>query len=254
MCITRTFSHAFARKIAAPGTRAIDAGGQPLSSIARFGFYTFNIDIYIDTDRKSGSGLTAMLPGRVAQIAPENAWEKVVSLSPKPYEATSMMKQLLKDQQMRAAEEEQESLDPEAQDQIAAAVSRDMDARYFFPTRIRVTGSKVQFFVPSSFLGGSAKKDWGYVIALSGAELNEKMNLASTVGMETKGDPSLMIMPIAEGTSTDRFGTKRKGTSLLPPLVDIIVPKGMKQEEILRSFDAKQKTPVRLPAVVPASN
>ena len=37
--------------------------------IARNGFYTFNVDIYIDTDRIAGRGETSTLPGRGVAVA-----------------------------------------------------------------------------------------------------------------------------------------------------------------------------------------
>lgn len=42
------------------------------------------VDIYIDTDRESGSGNTFSLPGRNIEFNPEEGWEKVVVLSPGP--------------------------------------------------------------------------------------------------------------------------------------------------------------------------
>ena len=57
----------------------IDNGGTLLTDIATLGFYTFNVDIYVDTDRVPGSGRTAMLPGRKAEVDPASAWEKAIS-------------------------------------------------------------------------------------------------------------------------------------------------------------------------------
>ena len=42
------------------------------------------VDIYIDTDRKPGSGNTFSLPGRNIEFNPDEGWEKVVVLSPGP--------------------------------------------------------------------------------------------------------------------------------------------------------------------------
>ncbi len=38
-----------------------------------------SIDVYIDIDREPGSGRVAMLPGRVAEVHSDHAWEKAVS-------------------------------------------------------------------------------------------------------------------------------------------------------------------------------
>ena len=42
------------------------------------------VDIYIDTDRKQGSGNIFSLPGRNIEFNPDEGWEKVVLLSPGP--------------------------------------------------------------------------------------------------------------------------------------------------------------------------
>ena len=90
-----TFEATFARPVRSPGRRTIDIGGGNLNDVARFGFYTFNVDVYIDMDRIPGSGSTNMLPGRVAEIAPENAWERAVCLTPRPYEAQEALRRLM---------------------------------------------------------------------------------------------------------------------------------------------------------------
>jgi hypothetical protein len=76
------FEVTFARQIRKPDPRAIDFGGSSLEDVARFGFYTFNVDVYIDTDGKPGSGAMNALPERNAEIASETAWERAVILTP----------------------------------------------------------------------------------------------------------------------------------------------------------------------------
>ena len=61
---------------------------------ANGGLYTFNVNIYIDTDRVEGSGRRAMLPGRLAEVAPEGAWEKVICLTPRPVDAREELRRL----------------------------------------------------------------------------------------------------------------------------------------------------------------
>ena len=51
----------------------VDMLKQTLDSVARLGFYNFNVDIYIDTDRIPGSGSSEMLPGRRATNPPRAA-------------------------------------------------------------------------------------------------------------------------------------------------------------------------------------
>ncbi|HEY6572922.1 MAG TPA: glucodextranase DOMON-like domain-containing protein, partial [Candidatus Eisenbacteria bacterium] len=88
------FEATFARPIRVPGREPIDAGGMALDRLARFGFYTFNLDLYIDTDGVPGSGLRAMLPGRRAEIDSSSAWERAICLTPRPYQAIEALRDL----------------------------------------------------------------------------------------------------------------------------------------------------------------
>jgi hypothetical protein len=67
-----------------------------------------------------------------------------------------------------------------------------------------------------------------------------------------QGQKALMILPISPGRWQDRFGGGREDAEIQPPLVDVIVPKGKKQETILADFSAREKRPVVIPGVVPA--
>jgi hypothetical protein len=57
---------------------------------------------------------------------------------------------------------------------------------------------------------------------------------------------SLYILGVAPGSSwSDRFGGGDEDNPNQPPLIDIVVPPGKKQEDVLKD------KPVRLPGVVP---
>src|SRR3972149_3253609 len=137
------FEAEFANAIDRPDSRAIDAGGRTLDSVARLGFHTFNIDIYIDTDRKPGSGSTNTLPGRNAAIDPQFAWERVICLTPRPNETRNLLKRQL----VKILEEKLQSgkgrVDPEDASRISADASLDLQGTYFFPERVRVSSRKV---------------------------------------------------------------------------------------------------------------
>ena len=92
------FNVEFANSIERPDARSIDAGGTILQNVAKLGFFRFNVDIYIDKDRKPGSGLTNTLPGRNAQIDPAFAWEKMICLTPQPNETRANFRKVLVDQ------------------------------------------------------------------------------------------------------------------------------------------------------------
>jgi hypothetical protein len=248
-----TFEATFAQRIRQPDKRVIDAGGGTLDSIARLGFYNFNIDIYIDTDRREGSGRTALLPGRVAEAMPDSAWERVICLTPRPYLAQGQLARI----ETRAAEQALRASAPRVDDAevdaLSARVKAEVNARAFFPTRVSVVGASVRFFVPSSFLGGPTRDTWGYIVAVSGAELEQKLDLGSIFGFSQTRAARLMNLPIAPGRPRESFGGGRSDDPLQPPLVDVIVPPGTMQEVVLKDYDVRTNRPVRLTAVVPGS-
>ena len=247
------FEARFARPIQPTARRTIDIGGGSLDDIARYNFYTFNLDIYIDTDRVSGSGSLATLPGRKAEVEPGNAWEKAICLTPRPNEARVALKRLLTRFDRRDRKARGERIDTGEEKGIELQIDRDTDSRVFFPTRIHVFGPTVRFFVPASFLGGTAKPAWSYVVAVSGADIYQELDIGAALKI-TRPDPdSLMILPIEPGSWSDRFGGGRDDDPLEPPLVDLIVPPGRSQEAILKDDDPNTKRPVRLPGVVPSA-
>lgn len=242
------FEAIFARNIRVPDATAIDAGGQTLSQLARYGFYTFNIDVYVDTDGSPGSGYTFMLPGRNAEIAPQYAWEKAICLTPRPQDAKGILEGLLRKSGEDAIVAKKGRLDPDDALSVRARVLKDLETRYFFPTRVRVSGPIITFFVPNSFTGGVAKNNWSYVVAVSGCYLQPRLNLSAFVEGK-KPAPDLMILPVIPGTSPYTFGSTRlQGVRLLPPLIDIIVPAGQKQEDLLRNYSDTENRMAQVPA------
>jgi hypothetical protein len=247
------FEATFNKPIRRPDRRAIDAGGGTLDAIASLGFYTFNIDIYIDMDQRPESGRQPLLPGRVAEAAPGSGWERVICLTPRPYLAQSQLVRI----ETRAQERELRATAPRVDDAdvdaLRAKVTAAANSRAFFPTAVTVVGAAVRFFVPAAFLGGPAKDTWGYIVAVSGAELGERLDLRATFRIGEPGVERLMILPIAPGRRRESFGGGRQDDPLQPPLVDVIVPAGTAQETVLKDYDIQAKRPVQLQAVVPAA-
>ena len=226
------FEATFARPIARPQSgRTVDLAGETLSQRARHGFYTFNLDVYVDTDRVRGSGRTETLPGRYLMLEPAGAWEKAILVAPRPYEARDTLRALWR---KRAREEQlrtQGSLGEQQQKALDAQVERQLEERVFFPTRMRVTGATVEFFVPGAFLGAVARPEWGYAAAVTGASLETKVNLPALFGKEPP--QGLMVLPIGPGDSAERFGGGRLGDGAQSPVVDLLVPPGVSQEQVL---------------------
>lgn len=246
------FSVRFARTVRAPERRPTD-GYVLLSDLARYGFYNLNVDVYIDTDREVGSGRLAMLPGRQAEVAPEFAWEKAVCLTPRPPEARSLLQRIMVGEAKREIKREQgtvrrSDLDV-AKEEIAVEVADDV----FFPTRIKVAGSTISFFVPDSFLGEAAKPDWGYVVVVSGCDLMSSLQTTDfAVGPLGVDFTGLMILGVKAGGSRYTFGSHEPDVEMLPPLIDVLLPTTEDQKESLRTFDVLAEQRARIPGIVPA--
>ncbi len=242
------FEATFARPIPVPQKgRTLDAAGLTQAQMARHGFYTFNLDLYVDTDRKEGSGRTETLPGRNLTLAPSSAWEKVILLTPRPYEAREQLRKLWRQVARQEHQQREGPLSESAARALDEQVERQLSERVFFPTRLRVRGPTVSFLVPEDFLGGQAQATWGYAVAVTGATLDRRVELPSFLGSVTRPGPQgLMVLGIQPGVSHERFGGGRLGDPSQSPVVDLLVPEGVRQEEVLGS-----RAPP-WPAVVPA--
>ncbi|MBM7113258.1 glucodextranase DOMON-like domain-containing protein [Archangium primigenium] len=228
------FEATFARPIVAPWRRTVDAAGTTLADQARLGFYTFNLDVYVDQDRREGSGSTDTLPGRQLVLAPDSAWEKALILTPRPYEARDMLRKLWREAALVEAQRTQGSLGEAAVKAVEAEVEQRLDTRVFFPTRVRVAGATVSFVVPEAFLGGPARASWGYAVAVTGATLNQRVALPAFLGgVTTPAERGVAVMGIAPGVSQERFGGGRVGGGAQSPVVDLVVPEGVRQEDVL---------------------
>ncbi len=228
------FEATFARPIVKPKAgRTLDLAGETQAQRARFGFYTFNVDVYVDTDRVPGSGRAETLPGRNLVLAPGSEWEKAVVLTPRPYEARDMLRGLWRKQALAERQRAQGELSEAVQREVEAEMERELAARVFFPTRVRVVGATVEFFVPQEFLGGLARPEWGYAVAVTGAMIETKVNLPALFGGGESSRGQLMVLPIAPGDSREQFGGGRLGALGQSPVIDLVVPEGVTQEEVL---------------------
>jgi len=81
----------FAKQILSPEGRVTELGQTPLEKLARNGFFTFSVDIYVDTDRIAGGGRTEAVPGRRVSVDRNFAWEKAIVLTPRPDVARTML-------------------------------------------------------------------------------------------------------------------------------------------------------------------
>jgi len=246
------FEATFLNPVRPTARRTIDEGGTTLDSIARFGFYTTNLDIYIDTDRVPNSGATNTLPGRKADIDPKFAWERMICLTPRPFDARASLKRILLKQLQKELRDKEGKVSREAADQIKTTLPDDVDTHIFFPTRIRVFGKSIRFFVPDSFLGGPAKATWAYTVIVTGTDVDQRFDLSDELKVTRKSQDNLMVLPVGIGGADDRFGGGQEDDDLEPPIIDMIVPPGFTQQRILRDYDLRSHRPVQLLGVVPA--
>jgi hypothetical protein len=244
------FEATFARPIARPDPRAVDMTGTSLAAVAKLGFHTFNIDVYVDTDRVEGSGRREMLPGRRAEVAASGAWEKVICLTPRPVEAREELRRIWIAERTRELAASA-TVDPSAAAAVEREVERRIQSEVYFPNRVRVAGPTVRFTVPRAVLGGQASPSWGYVVAVSAADLEPKQTVTSLLGLKAQDMSGVMILGIAPIATRDRLGGGRAADPWQPPLLDILVGPGRRQEEILVGPFRKVGERVQIPPLVP---
>jgi hypothetical protein len=243
------FEAEFARPIRPPAHRTIDSLGTQLDQVARLGFYTMNLDIYIDTDGVAGSGSTTTLPGRAVLIDPATAWEKVISLTPDPQGARSELKRIVvRDERRRDIAAGKKGI---VDDTERAELQEGVDQYVYFPTQVRVTGNRVTFFVPESFLDGGARKEWSYVVAVTGADVVQRLDQQNRIMRLGDQGEALMVLPVTTGRPVDRFGGALENDTYMPPIVDLIVGAGEDQKIVLGSYDADADKPAVLKGVKP---
>jgi len=195
-------------------------GAESLANFARKGFYQFNIDVYVDTDRINGSGNIFTLPGRHVRIDPAYAWEKAVILTPRP--------ELMRHQLLDALAEQYPGRD-------TGKTEASIDHAIFFPTRIQVRGKSIAFFVPADFFAGSDGSDWAVTALVTGALTTIPADL--TLFPSTKQPLErlqLGVMQPSTGQPLDTFGYSGAPPS---PVVDML---GISKEQQDRQFAAKE--------------
>ena len=249
-----TFTATFARAVRRPIRRAIDEARTQLADVAKLGFYNLNLDLYIDTDRQAGSGGVQTLPGRRAVIDPRFAWERAVCLTPRPYDARDVLKRILLASLKSELREKPGTMDTPTADKLKLQIPADVEEHLFFPTRVRVVGRDIEFFVPDSFLGQPARAEWAYTVVVSGCDFRLQFDLSDAMSVFRASNSGLLILPVGSGRPANYFGGGRENDELQPPLVDIVVPAGMTQEKVLADYDGLMARPVVLPAVVPAES
>jgi len=128
---------------------------------------------------------------------------------------------------------------------------RQVQRDVYIPIKVHVSGPTLRFTVPRSFLGGTASPSWGYVVAVTAADIATKVNLRSLLGLE-QASGGLMIVPLGSIATAERLGGGRAADPWQPPILDLIVPPGQRQEAVLTGPTRKVGERVQVPPVVPA--
>jgi hypothetical protein len=241
------FKARMGRPIRSPVGRVTSLGAEPLEQIVRNGFYTFNIDIYIDTDRVAGSGRIDTMPGRMVSVHRDSAWEKAVILTPRPQVARSWYVNHLVEQEESLLRAGKGRVDRDDMTAIEARVEAQVSAQVFFPNRVRVRGREIEFFVPAEFLGGTARPDWAYTVLVTGADVEQ----ATKVLNISPGAFSLMAMPVARGRAPDRWGIIQQGDFNQPPVIDMLAPTVAEQQRVLSDYDVVEPRLAAVPGIAP---
>jgi hypothetical protein len=231
-----------AQPIRSPTGQVTEVGQVPVERLARHGFYTFNVDVYVDTDRIAGIGQTDALPGRGVTVDRQFAWEKCIVLTPRPDAAQTMLQLYfdrvyeseLRAKQGKVSKEELEALERRAE--------AHLNERYFFPTRVRASGRKVEFLVPTEFLGGVPAESWAYTVLVTGADLEQ----ASKPGQANPAKATMMAMGVGPGIRSDLWGIRSDTDVGVPPVIDLLASNADTQPTVLADYDTVSG---RLPAV-----
>jgi hypothetical protein len=240
----------FAKPVRGPEGQVTELGQTPLEKLARHGFFTFNVDIYVDTDRIAGAGLVETVPARGVVIDRGYAWEKAIVLTPRPDIARTMLQMYFDDQFEAEVRSKKGRVSKDELDQVEKRSEKQVEDLYFFPTRVRVGGRRVEFHVPLEFLGGVPKESWAYTVLVTGANVQQA---GSPINMNTNRT-SMMTMGVARGVTTADWGIRGDVDAGVPPVIDILAPDRDTQRAVLDDYDTVAGRLASVPGVAPDGN
>lgn len=236
-----------AQPIRGPAGRVTELGQTAVDRLARHGFYTFNVDIYIDTDRIAGGGALETVPGRGVTVDRNFAWEKAIVLTPRPDIARTMLQMHFDEQYETQLLADKGRVSKQDLAATQAKSEQRVDELYFFPTRIRVNGRKVEFEVPTGFLGRAPQASWAYTVLVTGADIEQ----TGRPGQLTPKRPMMMTMPVARGLSHAQWGIRGDADANTPPVIDILATDPEAQTRALDDYDMVAGRLASMPGVAP---
>ena len=179
------------------------------------GVYLQNVDVYIDTDRTPGSGVSRCIPGRRIAFAGGRTWERAVVVTPQPGLARTIIDKAL-----------------------GSAASRVIVAQ-----GVLARDRTLVVRIPSSALGGLPEPSWGWSVQLSGARREASPESSGAHELDA------LTMPVVPSPDGFAFGGAPAASRVHPRVVDVILPPGVDQWKVLGSFDMAAGTYARVPFV-----
>ena len=241
------FTVEMGQPIRSPAGRVTELGQTPIERIARNGFYTFNVDVYVDTDRIAGSGQTGTVPGRAVTVDRQFAWEKALVLTPRPDIARTMLQLWFDSEFENELRAKQGKVSKDELRELQAQSERRVEELFYFPTKVRVSGRQVEFLVPQEFLGGVPAKSWGYTVVVTGADIEQ----TGRPGQLTPVKPTMMTMGVARGVRWSQWGIRGDADEATPPVVDILAADRDVQKNALSDYDVVSGRLAAVPGMAP---
>jgi hypothetical protein len=118
---------------------------------------------------------------------------------------------------------------------------------YFFPSKVRVTGRRIEFQVPEEFLGGVPSQAWAYTAIVTGADIEQSGRPGQILPLRQ----NIMTMGVARGMTESQFGIRGDADEGTPPVVDILSPDDDVQSRVLDDFDTVAARLAAVPGVAP---
>jgi carbohydrate-binding DOMON domain-containing protein len=181
------------------------------------GIYLQNIDIYVDTDPSpSAKGVSTCIPGRRVAFADGRTWKRAIVLTPQPSLVSSIVEGALRDSAWRVA----------------------------YPGPLVNRGRTLVARVPVAFFGAKPRREWGWSVQVSGAAWQRSFQAVDQVRGTAKADA--LTMPVSTTAERWEFGGAELGHAH-PQVVDVLVPPGVDQHQVLSGFNNDTGEYARVP-------
>jgi len=216
-----TFKTKFRNYLMAPPYLKLPSG-ENLKYLFETNLYLQNIEIYIDMNHSHGEGHHSAIPGRRANFASESFWEKAILISPLPARALEALR----------------------------SVAPQLEGDVVMPRNYNVYGKTVICRIPTSEIGHPSSS-WGYAVLVTPASYGDDDRKKFDIsGLTRPVQKSVLISDVLVKPDKWHFGGG-DSSGVSSNIIDIIVPEGETQADVLRRYNAITRTLVTLKAVYP---